>query len=65
VDEGFARVHGLIVPFITLSGARTLDGGQRACILCLLGFVPDNLIIRFGSIGGKASLALSQILRRL
>jgi hypothetical protein len=63
--EGFARVYELVVSFITLSGARALDGGLRTSVLYLLSLVLDNFIIRFGSISGKAGSALGQIFRRL
>jgi hypothetical protein len=63
--EEFARVFELVISFIALGGAGALDDGLRASILRLLGLIPDNFIIRFGSIGGKASLTLSQILCRL
>jgi hypothetical protein len=65
VVEEFTRVFELVVSFITLGGARALNGGLRTGILHLLGFVPDNFVIRFGSVSGKAGLALSQILCRL
>jgi hypothetical protein len=45
VVEGFARVCELIVSFVTLSGARALDGALGASILRLLGLVPDDLFI--------------------
>jgi hypothetical protein len=45
VVKGFARVHELIVSFITSSGARALDGALGASILRLLGLVPDDLFV--------------------
>jgi hypothetical protein len=45
VVEGFVRVYELIVSFVTLGGARALDGGLRTSVLYLLVFIPDDFII--------------------
>jgi hypothetical protein len=45
VVEVFARVHELIISFITLSGARALDGALGASILRLLGLIPVDLFV--------------------
>jgi hypothetical protein len=60
VTEGFARVYELLTSFIAMSGARALDGGLGASVLHLLSFVPNDLVIRFCSVSGKAGPALAE-----
>jgi hypothetical protein len=58
MTEGLTRVYELLTYFIAMSGAGALDGGLGASILHLLSFVPNDLVIRFHSVSGKAGPAL-------
>jgi hypothetical protein len=65
VTEGLAQVYELLTSFVAMSGACALDGGLGTSVLHLLSFVLNDLIIRFGSVSGKAGLMLGRILRSL
>jgi hypothetical protein len=58
MTEGLTRVYELLTSFIAMSGAGALDGGLGASVLHLLSLVPNDLVIRFRSVSGKAGLAL-------
>jgi hypothetical protein len=56
--EGLTRVYELLTSFIAMSGAGVLDGGLGASVLHLLSLIPNDIVIRFRSVGGKAGPAL-------